>query len=122
MELFYLLIIALFYFVACLPLYKLGEKAGYENSWFAYVPIAREVMVFNITERSGWNILWGLIPIVGQIYVLVVTYQFYNKYESGKTVGILMILSFIPPVVIAFVIAYYMLAFSDKKYLGNAIA
>src|SRR6187402_1361182 len=71
--LFYLIV-----YVACL---LVGTASGSENasvalaSLFALgslVPsLAVAVRRLHDTDRSGWNILWGFLPIVGTIVVLV---------------------------------------------------
>ena len=37
-----------------------------------YIYLAIHVKRFHDTNCSGWNCLWGFIPILGEIYILVV--------------------------------------------------
>ncbi len=39
---------------------------------FYYVSIPISVKRFHDTNRSGWNVLWGLIPIFGPLYIIIV--------------------------------------------------
>ena len=39
---------------------------------------------FHDTNRSGWNVLWGLIPCVGGIYVFVVLGFFRGDADKNK--------------------------------------
>jgi len=38
--------------------------------YYTYLPA--QVKRFHDTNRSGWNVLWGIIPIVGALYILTV--------------------------------------------------
>jgi uncharacterized membrane protein YhaH (DUF805 family) len=38
----------------------------------AYVNISLMIKRFHDSNKSGWNVFWGLVPIVGLIYVIVI--------------------------------------------------
>jgi hypothetical protein len=69
-------------------IYKIGKKAGYENSFFAFIPIANTVMMLNISGRSGWNIFLLLIPIFNVFYSLYISFSFLNSFTNGDMVFI----------------------------------
>lgn len=101
-------------------LYRMAEKAGVENSWFAFIPIVqyytmgkviREVKIGSyVIPHLEWvlvlapfaYVLLSLIPIInfiaGIIYVvfyIIVTYSLFKKYSHNAV--LMTILGFLVP-------------------------
>ncbi len=62
---------------------KLFVKAG-RKSWEAYVPIYNYVIVTKIIERPWWWIILAFIPVVGNIMLIVIVYEFLHVYNYRK--------------------------------------
>ena len=56
--------LALLYFVARHVLYTLGKKAGQENGWMAFVPVARAIYLCKLADMPI-----GFIPIA-MVYIV----------------------------------------------------
>lgn len=70
---------------------------GIEQTWVGVVfdvlaavigisVICSQIRRLHDADKSGWNVLWGLIPIIGQIYLIVLlckpTYPEANQYGN----------------------------------------
>ena len=62
---------------------KLFVKAG-RKSWEAYVPLYNYYVAIKITERPWWYTILLFVPIVGNIMVLVVVYEFLHVFDYRK--------------------------------------
>ena len=52
--------------------------------YYTYLPV--QVKRLHDTNRSGWNLLWGLVPIIGSLYILIVC-GFFNGTEGDNKYG-----------------------------------
>lgn len=62
-----------FIFIYAYPavcIYRIACKAGAENPWFAFVPIASVWLLCELAGQSSWYVLASFIPYVGGIIVL----------------------------------------------------
>jgi len=62
---------------------KLFVKAG-KKRWEAYVPIYNYVVLLDIIERPKWWIILLFIPVVGNILILVLVYEFLHVFNYRK--------------------------------------
>lgn len=62
---------------------KLFVKAG-RKTWEAYVPIYNYVVLLEIIERPKWWIILLFIPVVGNILILVLVYEFLHVFNYRK--------------------------------------
>ncbi len=62
---------------------KLFVKAG-RKTWEAYVPIYNYVVVLDIIKRPKWWIILLFIPVVGNIMILVLVYEFLHVFNYRK--------------------------------------
>lgn len=121
---FVFLIGIIVYILSSYPVYLLAKKADYDYAFFAFIPILNLVLMANIGGMNGLFILLALVPFVNIIFVLVLTYKFYDSYESGLVVfgisilaGLLAII--VPFITIAATIAIWWLALSDNQFIGE---
>ncbi|MEW6555503.1 MAG: DUF5684 domain-containing protein [Actinomycetota bacterium] len=60
-----------FYILSAWLLYRIGKKLGYENSWYAWVPILNYWMM---TELAGKDTTWFIIMVVFMFCCGLVTF------------------------------------------------
>lgn len=58
------------YIPGAIALYVLFAKAHYRNAWFAFLPILSVIGVLHVIGKSGWNILWWLVPVANIIFAI----------------------------------------------------
>ncbi|MDK8181686.1 MULTISPECIES: DUF5684 domain-containing protein [unclassified Paenibacillus] len=106
--LFSILLYLVFYLIGTVPYYVLGNKAGYDKSWFAFIPILNIVLVIRVAQESLWFLLLLIIPFVNIVASIYLMYKFIKAF--GRS-GLEIILLIIP--VVNLVYLYY-LAFSNN--------
>lgn len=62
--------IVLVYAYPALCVYRIACKAGAENPWYAWVPIANLYLLCEMGGMSGWWVLACFVPYVGGLVVL----------------------------------------------------
>ncbi len=62
---------SLFYVLSAWLLYRIGKKLGYENCWYAWVPILNYWMM---TELAGKDTTWFIIMVVFMFCCGIVTF------------------------------------------------
>ncbi|KKP63698.1 MAG: hypothetical protein UR61_C0066G0003 [candidate division WS6 bacterium GW2011_GWE1_34_7] len=117
----YIAVVSLFglagYIFMSLALQKIGQEMKYENSWFAWVPILQNVMMFELGEQNPWLLLLFLIPGIGQIVVLIFTLlALMNITEKRGYDKVLAILIFVP---FAMYVLFYLLAWKPKEVVAT---
>ena len=117
----YIAVVSLFglagYIFMSLALQKIGQEMKYENSWFAWVPILQNIMMFELGEQNPWLLLLFLIPGIGQIVVLIFTLlALMNITEKRGYDKVLAILIFVP---FAMYVLFYLLAWKPKEVVAT---
>jgi len=117
----YIAVLSLFglagYIFMSLALQKIGQEMKYENSWFAWVPILQNIMMFELGEQNPWLLLLFLIPGIGQIVVLIFTLlALMNITEKRGYDKVLAILIFVP---FAMYVLFYLLAWKPKEVVAT---
>jgi signal peptidase I len=82
LEIFELTIVISFVF-GVLFYSKLFVKAG-RQTWEAYVPIYNYFVLIRIIERPWWWIILLFVPVVGNIMIIVLVYEFLHVYDYRK--------------------------------------
>lgn len=84
------LLLSVFSIVCC---WKMFEKAGVEG-WKALIPFYNFYCMIKIAGLPGWTFLLMLIPCVGGIYALVVTFKL-GTHFGGTVMGVMFLIPFI---------------------------
>lgn len=109
-----------FYLLNAITLYKLSEKASVRNSWLAFIPVVQFILFFHILDKSAWNVLWILVPIVNIVFLLKWTHEFYLRFgTSSNTSIIIIILSVFTGSIIGKVFEIYLAFSDDVRYIGT---
>ena len=107
------------YLVNALTYYKMAEKANVRNSWLAFIPFLQFILFFHMIDRSAWYMLLYLIPILNIVLHLYFTYQLFEAFDVGGTMGLLvLVLSLFMGIALAVYMLY--IAFSDNvQYVAD---
>lgn len=65
-----LILTVVIYLLWTIPFFKLFKKAGYEHPWLAFIPLGNLWPFFWVIGKSRLNILWFLLPLLGEIFML----------------------------------------------------
>ena len=104
------------YILFALVLCKLSLKAKIEHEWLAFIPFLQYVQLLHIIDRSGWYILFFILPIVNIILIEVWFAELYTSFDI-RVFWIVLALIVYP---INCIYMIYM-AYSEKiKYVGNS--
>ena len=103
---FYLFLVAL----AVVARWAIFSKANVPG-WASLIPFYGTFKFFEITVGNGWNMLYCLIPVIGQIYYIYVSCVKLSQvfgHKAGYTLG----LFFLP------LIFMLIIGFGSSEYLG----
>ena len=104
-----------FYVVQAIAFYQIAKKANIRNAWVAFIPFVQFIVVLHVIDRSGWNILLILIPLVNIVLIIIWLVKFYIAFSVSTG---LIVLSIIIP--IAGLVVQLVIAFSDRyNYKGS---
>ena len=110
--LFYVIV----YFLFAGALYSLFKKAGIKHPWFAFIPILSTIGQLWVIGRSGWNVLWQLVPIANFVFTIVWGVRFLRAF--GKS-GWWMLWALLPVTDILFAIMLLVWGYgSGTRYVG----
>lgn len=101
------------YVYSALALMKIGRELGYQNPWYAWIPILNIIMLFNLGNQNPWLILLMLIPGIGALIVGIFTIiALANIAEKRGYDKLIALLSLIP---LGAYVLMYLLAWKPKK-------
>lgn len=101
------------YVYSALALMKIGRELGYQNPWYAWIPILNIIMLFNLGNQNSWLILLMLIPGIGALIVGILTIiALANIAEKRGYDKLIALLSLIP---LGAYVLMYLLAWKPKK-------
>jgi len=107
------------YLLNALAYYRMAQKANVKNAWLAFIPFLQFIIFFHLIDRSAWNLLLFLVPLLNIVLVAVWHYRLFERFGAGGGVGLLVIiLSFFTGVAIPIYLMY--LGFSSQvQYQGT---
>lgn len=98
------------YIYTSFTLMKIGQKLGYQSSWFAWIPILNIVMLFQLGEQNPWLLLLILIPGIGAIAVAIISVIAYMRISErlgfDKLLGLLVLVPTIGNLVLLGILAW----------------
>lgn len=100
------------YLANAFAFYRIGSKAGLKNLWLAFIPFLQFILFFHIINRSAWNVLLLIIPIVNIIFGIIYYVEFYKAFGVDT---LWIVLGILVPFPIGTILLFY-LAFSDITY------
>lgn len=105
----YLIIMLIFCIVIIAGIWKMYEKAG-ETGWKCLIPIYSSYIQAKIAVGNGWMFLIVLVPLIGWIFNIYLTFKLAQSFGKGFlfTLGLI----FLP------IIFYPILGFGIDEYYG----
>ena len=91
-------------------IWKLFTKAG-QPGWAALIPIYNYVVMFRITDRSGWWTLGMMVPFLNIFVYIRLVFDLAKSF--GRGIGVGFGLLFLFPIFVL------ILAFGDAQYVGR---
>lgn len=76
--------------------FKMASKANVSNPWLAFIPIGNFWPYLHTIKKSAWNILWLLIPIVGEVFAIIWMTKHFKAFNKSPHWTWMLIGSFIP--------------------------
>lgn len=99
---------ALLYVLTVIAWWRIFSKAG-EPGWKSLIPFYNLFILVRIADQNGWKALLFLVPVVGEVYAVLL--QFRLAQAFGKGLGFGFGLLFLNTVFL------YLLAFGDARYV-----
>lgn len=111
---FLFVVIIVVYLITAFLLYKVFQKAG-RPGWAGFVPVYNGWVLFEISGKPGWWVLFGLIPYVGSVIILVLgllaSLELAKRFGKSQVFAIFGLWLFS-------LFGYAILAFDSSKYQG----
>lgn len=103
-----------FYVLNGLAFMNLAKVAGRSDiAWMAWVPVCSAIQQLLLIKKSGWNVLWYLVPIANFVFMIIWQVKLLGAY--GKNGAYVLFNIFIP---IVYVILWVVWGFSkETKYI-----
>ncbi len=101
-----------------LALSKIGKELGYENPWFAWVPVLNTIMMFQLGEQNPWLLLLLLIPGIGAFVVAILGIIAMANITAKRGYEKLLVLLFLVP--FGMFVLMYLLAWKPKSVSAPA--
>lgn len=104
------------YLVFSIAYFNLFKKAGIANAWFAFVPLLSTIGFLWVIGKSGWNILWILVPVANIVFFILWNIKFLKAFGKNPWWTLVAI---IPYVDIIYSIYLVVIGFSSStQYYG----
>lgn len=105
------------YIFSALALMKIGKEMGYENPWFAWIPILNSIMILQLGSQNPRLLLLLLIPGIGAFIVMIISIiALANITEKRGYEKLLVLLVLIP---FGMFVLLYLLAWKPKNNLSS---
>jgi hypothetical protein len=95
------------YVYMSLALSTIGEKLGYENKWFAWIPILNMVMLFELGDQNPLFLLLLLIPGLGALALMIMSIiaimNITEKRGFDKNLGLLCLVPIVNLVLLGYI-------------------
>ena len=85
--------------------YAMLQKIGYQNPWFAWVPIVNSWATYEAGDQSPWWVIGLFIPLVNIVAAIFLVVAFVNIVKKLGKNPWLILLMIIP--LVNFVVQYY---------------
>ncbi|MDB9320634.1 DUF5684 domain-containing protein [Nodularia spumigena CS-591/04] len=84
--------------------YKIYEKLGAENPWFAWIPFLNNWIMYKVGDQSPWWVIGLFIPIVNLVAVIFLLLAFIKIVQKLGKNPWLILLMIVP--LVNFVVMY----------------
>jgi hypothetical protein len=92
---FVLLIVFAFYFYFAFAQYKIAQKLGHGNAWYAFVPILNTIQLIQMAHKPMIWLLFLLLPVVNVVCFAILWINVAKMTGYSPAVGFFVL---IPPI------------------------
>lgn len=107
-----------FYLLEAFAYYFAFKKAGIENAWLAFIPIAQLWPFMRVIKKSAWNLFWLLCPIANIVFAIIWQGRFLQAFGISRLWLLMYIGALIPffsyLVNVGFLVLYCVIGFSSS--------
>jgi len=109
------------YVCLAIGLYFSAKKANTKNPWVAFIPLVQIVVLLQLIDKSGWNVLWFLLLPVFWILSIIWMVKYFKAFDAGSGfVAAAIITMILWPLAFIADILVLVVGLSDKyKYAGS---
>ena len=109
------------YVCLAIGLYYSAKKANTKNPWVAFIPLVQIVVLLQLIDKSGWNVLWFLVLPVFWILSIIWMVKYFKAFDAGSGfVAAAIITMILWPLAFIADILVLVVGLSDKyKYAGS---
>ncbi|MDX9738945.1 MAG: DUF5684 domain-containing protein [Candidatus Dojkabacteria bacterium] len=107
------------YIFSSLALMKIGKELGYENAWFAWIPILSSVMMFQLGGQNPWLLLLLLIPGLGAFIVAILSIIALAEITAKRGYEKVLVLLILIP--FGMYVVLYLLAWKPKSVVEKKV-
>ena len=109
------------YVCLAIRLYFSAKKANTKNPWVAFIPLVQIVVLLQLIDKSGWNVLWFLLLPVFWILSIIWMVKYFKAFDAGSGfVAAAIITMILWPLAFIADILVLVVGLSDKyKYAGS---
>ncbi len=72
------------YVCLAIGLYFSAKKANTKNPWVAFIPLIQFIVLLQLVDKSGWNVLWFLLLPVFWILSIIWMVKFHKAFNAGS--------------------------------------
>ena len=72
------------YVCLAIGLYFSAKKANTKNPWVAFIPLIQFIVLLQLVDKSGWNVLWFLLLPVFWILSIIWMVKFLKAFNAGS--------------------------------------
>ena len=72
------------YVCLAIGLYFSAKKANTKNPWVAFIPLIQFIVLLQLVDKSGWNVLWFLLLPVFWILSIIWMVKFHKALNAGS--------------------------------------
>jgi len=87
MEAIFVLVYLAIVILVMVGMFKTFKKMGYDDAWWAFIPILNLIFFLKIAEKPIWWIILFFIPLVGSIIAIYVLWLVSSKVAKAYGKG-----------------------------------
>ncbi|QST02848.1 hypothetical protein IMZ31_20065 (plasmid) [Pontibacillus sp. ALD_SL1] len=99
--------------LSMIAMFLIIKKSEHPQPWLCFIPVVNYTPMLNIIGKSGWHVLWLMVPFVNVYFMIKWLVLFHKAYGLSAWVTVLWFTPFI------LVVLLYMAFSRDVEYEGT---